>query len=221
MKILINFATRTRPTKFFKCLDNIREMSVMNNYLVLVKADNDDITMNNPEVRDRVRYYPEVQVEWGWSKNKVHAINRGVGAARTFWNILVNLSDDQLFVTKGFDKIITEDFEKYYPDKDAFLHYPDSHTWDKIPTMSVMGRKYYERDFFVYEPSFMSVYGDNYAMEVAKRRGRYRFIPTTIYDHFHYRWGLAEKDDQYLKTDNKEVYAKDSQTLLKLKMTLQ
>lgn len=221
MKLLINFASRTRPTKFFKCLDNLRAMSTMKNYLVLAKLDYDDITMNNPEVKEKIKYYPEVQIEWGISKNKVHAINRGIGVARDIWNILINLSDDQLFITKGFDRIITDDFEKYFVDKDGFIHYPDNYAGEKIPVMSIMGRRYYERDFYVYHPDFISVYADNYAMEIAKRRGKYKFIHTRLFDHLHYRVGLSEKDEQYAKTDSREMYTKDSATFSKLKSQLQ
>lgn len=216
-KLLINLASRSRPIKFFNCLDNLRELSTLKNYTVLAKLDDDDPSTNIPGVRKKLQFYPEVQSEWGLSSSKINAINRSIGSVLESWNILINLSDDQLFTVKGFDEIIVNDMNESFTDGDGFLHYPDSSPMGQaVPTMSIMGRKYFERDGHVYHPEFFSVYADNYAMQVAIKRGRYRFINKIIYNHNHYRWGLTEMDEQYARQDNLGVYAKDKVVLNKL-----
>lgn len=217
MRLLINFASRSRPLKFFNCLDNLRQFSTLKNYFVLAKCDSDDFDMNTHAVIKKLDFYPEVEMAWGYSSSKVAAINRDIDLKRHHFDILINFSDDQLFLVKGFDQIIVDDMKNHFPDTDGFLHYPDSHTGSKIPTMSIMGRAYYERDMCVYEPNFENVYADNYAMDVAKKRGKYVFVNQSIYDHFHPVYKMTDWDEQYLKTDSKESFAKDRATYLKLR----
>jgi hypothetical protein len=217
MRILVNFASRSRPIKFFNCLDNLRELSILKNYAVLAKLDEDDTETNTPAVRKKLQFYPECQVEWGLSSSKIHSVNRGIGTALESWGILVNLSDDQLFTIKGFDEIIANDMKEYFPDGDGFLHYPDSSPMGiRVPTMSIMGRKYYERDGYVYHNGFDSLYADNYAKAVAQKRGKYKFVNNLIYCHNHYIWNKAEIDQQYARQNSKEMYIKDGTTFKKL-----
>jgi hypothetical protein len=215
--ILINFASRSRPVKMFYCLENLRSFSTLYEYKVLLKLDLDDASCNNEATREGLKYFPECQIEWGYSESKVSAINRNIGSSLEMWDILINLSDDQLFTVKGFDEIIKHDMDLYFKDRDGFLHYPDTKTGNKIPTMSIMGRKYFDRDGYVYHPSFLSVFADNFAMDVAKKRGKYMFLDKSIYIHKHPAYGLAEWDAQYKKTESKEFYQKDRETYLLLK----
>jgi hypothetical protein len=217
LKLLINFASRSRPIKMFNCLDNVRELSTLKNYSILLKLDEDDPDTNTAAVRKKLQFYPEVQTEWGYSKSKIDSINRGIGAALEPWTILLNFSDDQLFTVKGFDEIIVNDIRERFPDGDGFLHYPDSSPMGvRIPTMSIMGRKYFERDGFVYHPGFESVYADNYAMAVAQKREKYKFIDKPIYCHNHYLWNKTEIDQQYARQNSKEMYSKDHATFVRL-----
>lgn len=207
---LINFATRSRPEKFFNCLDNLRHTSSKKNYFVLAKCDMDDDSMNNDSVRDRLKYYPEVQVEWGISENKVHAINRDIEKSLNTWKILMNHSDDMWMAKDGWDEIIESDMNKFFPDLGGVLHYNDgNHYGNKLMTYSIMGKKYFDRFGYVYYPGYANVYCDNEAMEVAKKLNKYVYIPDAILNHNHPMWGKAEWDDQYKKTEEPIGYKKD------------
>lgn len=209
MRLLINFASRSRPIKMFNCLDNLREYSTLKDFSVLLKLDLDDPECNNIPVRKKLQFYPEVQTDWNYSTSKIHAINRGIGAALESWDILVNISDDILFIAKGFDEIITNDMKEFFPDGDGFLHYPDSHAGKRVPVMSIMGKKYFERTNEVYYNKYLTWYADNDAMQVAKKLGKYKFIDKKIYDHYHPRNKKAEMDDQYRRTEDVSLRNKD------------
>ena len=208
MKIFYNFATRSRPEKFFKVLDNISSLARHDDYVILVSADSDDLTMFNREVQNRVAKYDKVHLYYGTSRNKIDAINR---LPRLFkkYDILVNVSDDQLFLMEGFDLEIVKDMTEYFPDTDGFLFYPDSHAKQFLPTMSIMGKKYYDRFDFVYHPDYANVYCDNEALAVAELLGKIKFIDKAIFDHYHPAWGMAAMDDQYRISENPESYWKD------------
>jgi hypothetical protein len=209
MRILVNFASRSRPIKMFNCLENLRQYSAVKNYMVLLKLDVDDYSCNNDTVKEQLKYFPEVQTEWGYSESKVAAINRNIGSALEMWDILINFSDDQLFLAKGFDEIIINDMKEWFPDLDGFLHYPDSHAGKKVPVMSIIGRKYFERTNEVYYNKYQTWYADDDAMMVAKKLRKYKFIDTKIYDHFHFRNKKAEMDDLYRRNEAIELRSKD------------
>lgn len=202
-KILFNFATRSRSNKFFAALDNIKEMSANDNYIVLVKIDDNDNSNY-----DLLKDYPYCILVSGYSKNKIHAINRGI--IPRGWDILINMSDDIRWTAKGFDDIIRRDMEE-----DTFLHYPEP--WaDKqcaiqnkapISIVSIMDRTYYERFNYVYHPSYISLWSDNEATEVARRLKRHKWVNEIIFSHDHPQAGKSQMDMQYRITES--FYNKD------------
>lgn len=192
--ICFNFASRSRPQKFYACLNNIREMVSSKSYYVLAKIDQDQRKLYDT---DRIeRDYPEVIIARGNSNSKVHAINRGLDTAPHF-DILANHSDDMWFIKKGFDELIRE-----HCTEDTFVHFPDQATGDKLCTYSIMDVIYFRRTGYVYNPAYKSLWADNEATEVAKALGRYKFIDEKILEHRHHAWGLAVKDAQYIKTES-------------------
>lgn len=76
-KILYKFASRNRPEKFFKAVDNIIEMSRSDDYMIMATLDIDDPTMANAVVRDKINSYgSKLKAYYGTSKSKVDAINK-------------------------------------------------------------------------------------------------------------------------------------------------
>lgn len=211
-KILVKFATRSRPEKFLKCLDNYRSLSTHDNYQVLVSADIDDPTMFNPQMGDTLLRYPNVKIIYGYSNSKVHAINRDV-ATVDYFDILVNTSDDMWFIKPGFDSIIVKDFNTYFPDFDGVMHYNDgNHYGPNLMTLSILGKKYYDRFGYIYHPEYISVYCDKEAKEVAVLLGKYRYQSEILFNHNHPVWAKAEWDAQYRKTEAKDNYKLDNAT---------
>lgn len=208
MKILYKFATRERPDRFFKCLENIKTFSLHKDYSILVTADIDDVSMFNNEVINKAKLYPEVKIMFGNSENKIHAINRDMEFSGD-WDILINMSDDMMFIYRGFDLQIIKDF-KTLNTLDVLIHYPDQKASFAMCTMAIMGKDYYNRTNYIYNPVYKSLYCDNEQMEVAKKLGKYVYIKKRLFNHNHPLHGLAEKDELYLRTA--EFYKEDKLT---------
>lgn len=211
MTILFNFASRSRPTQFFQALDNIIVNCASNDYFIVAKLDDDDMAMNDPLVRQKIAdNYPMVIVKWGLSTSKVHAINRDLNDGDLpKWSILVNVSDDMRFNTYGFDDII----RKHMPENlDALLHFPDDYAMERVCTCAIMGYRYYQRDMFVYNPGYYSMWCDDEQTDVAKGRGCYIYVPGVMeIEHLHYtNMGKAGKDALYRRNDtylaDKQIY---------------
>lgn len=204
--ILYNLASRNRPVRLYKVIDTIHKLSTDDNYTIVIKVDNDD-----PQASLYTLDHPRVIWKWGASESKIHAINRDIPGGN--WDILVNVSDDTVFTKYGFDAII-----RSHCGPDDFLLFPEpfvktqvTRGWnDYIAVMSVIGRKYYERDGYVYNPAYKSLWCDNEATEVARMRGRCKNIDHDIFYHAHPAAGYPTMDAQYKHTDS--FYYEDKAT---------
>ena len=199
MKILYKFATRARVPKLLSCLDNIQKLSTHDNYHIAITADLDDVAMFNSEVRDTINTYKNVSLLYGTSGSKVIAINRDLEFFSD-WDILINMSDDMVFIQHGFDSIIVDSFKMHGLDK--LIHFPDQAAGSALITMAIMGRTYFNRDGFIYNPEYKSLFCDNEQQEVAKLRGCYQFKRTRLFNHMHPAWGLAPVDDLMRHTES-------------------
>lgn len=216
MRILIKFPSRSRPIKFFATLDNIFLLSTHDDISVLATLDIDDKSMANVEVKERIDSYPSTRAVYGTSSNKIHACNRDMEFSGE-WDIVVLMSDDQKFFVKGFDSIISEKMKEHWPDTDGILHFPDSHGRHELSVLSIMGRKYFDRFGYLYNPEYATMFCDNEYTEVARILNRSAFIPMRIFDHLHHIWGMAQKDDLNLRNDAAELYIQDNQTYMRRK----
>ena len=159
MKILFKYTTRSRRSNFLRGYDSIINNVSSDNYHVLISVDKDDSSMFPlPELKGNYTFVV------GESKNKISAINRDINEFYYDWDILVNMSDDMVFTQYGFDKIIGNAFCSH----DEVLHFPDQHQGQNCMTMSIMGRKYYNRDKFIYHPEFENLWVDIIAQEEAQ-----------------------------------------------------
>lgn len=185
MKILVKYATRGRASMFAKAIQSLRNTMLTKDYQILISADEDDKTMNNPQVRKYCNQTPRVKIVYGRSESKVHAINRDLDQASP-WEILVNMSDDMKFVVRGWDKKIITNAKAVWGDSlDWFAHWSDGYTHAALPTMSIMGWTYFERDNYIYHPSYKSFSCDAEAMYVAMARGCYKYFPEVLFHHQH------------------------------------
>jgi hypothetical protein len=199
----------------FSAIDNIQSLIGISNYLITLTLDLDDPTMNNEEIKGRLKKYDNLIVYWGLSRSKIEAINRSI-PMNVSWRYLLVTSDDMVYIKKDFGKDIIEEFEK---DKGiGLLHVPDQHVNEKLITLPLMTREYYELFGYVYNPEYDSVKADGEQMEVAQRLGKYKYRPINIVRHEHYRWGYGQKDELNKKQDCPEKYIKDGQTFQRRKM---
>lgn len=210
--ILHKFATRSRPDKFFKCLDNIiNRASDKENMAILLTADMNDTTMFNINVLERLMPYVESGIVipvFGESKSKIDAINRDMNKIHSIdkikdWGILINFSDDMEFIVDGYDEIIREKFKTHFPNGDGNLHFNDGFTGDKVVTLSIMDRIYFNRFHYIYQPSYISLWCDNEYTEVARILNRIAYFPSPIFRHNHpSNISGMERDEQLIKTES-------------------
>ena len=221
LRILLKYTTRSRRSNFLRGIDSIiNNLADKENYHIYTTFDVDDDKMRPlPEIKGNHTYIA------GTSKSKVDAINRDMDFINSQydWDLLVNMSDDVVMTEKGFDNIIRNQFISYDYDGegetstrnlDQVIHFPDGNRSDLL-TVSIIGREYYNRDNYIYNPEYKSLYCDNEAMEVAKIRGCYKYVDKVIFNHLHPAYSKGVFDAQYQHTES--FGAQDFETYLRRK----
>jgi len=213
MKLLIKFPTRNRPNKFLKVLNTYVRNLDDKTTKIIVSCDLDDITMTEEHIKDVIEQYDNVTMFYGNNKSKIEAINADLD--NVDFDILLLASDDMIPVVKGYDTIIKNNMSKLYPDTDGVLWFNDGYQGNKLNTLCILGKKYYDRFGYIYNPEYISVWSDNEFMDVGNILGKQTYFDEVIIQHQHPDWGFGERD--MVHTNNLVNESKDRQTYIKRK----
>lgn len=195
MKLLVKFPTKGRRKKFFEVLRLYHSMlAEPENTQFLVTLDEDDPDMAGHGVARKLRGFPRTLWAYGKSADKMCAVNRDMGMAPV-WDILLLAADDMIPVVDGYDGIIRAGMREFYPDTDGVLFFNDGFRRNELNTLPIMGRKYYERFGYIYQPEYKSTWSDQEFTRVADLLGRQTYFDRTIIRHEHPDWGYGSEDE--------------------------
>lgn len=201
MKILVKYPTRSRGKQFLELMAQmLATVSDRSSVHFLVSYDLDDTTMDE-RVVEAVKSMcgKSLTIVGGSSQNKIHACNRDLADYTGKWDAVLLLSDDMIPQFEGWDKVVIESMQAHFPDTDGCLWFNDGHQ-DRICTLSIIGRKYYDRFGYMYHPSYVSLWCDNEFTEVAQALGKIKYSPLVLFKHHHPMWmGQREKMDALYK----------------------
>ncbi|MDR3646571.1 MAG: FkbM family methyltransferase [Candidatus Babeliales bacterium] len=206
-KLLIKMPTRSRPAKFLKNLDKYyQNMSFEYPYEFLITCDEDDASMNNENVIKRLQSYPNLKFYFSKNNSKVEAVNKDI--EKCDFDILLVASDDMEPIVRNFDKIIIETMQKNFADFDGVLNFNDGHVGGACNTLPVIGKKFYDRFKYVYNPAYKAFECNVELALVSKILKKEKVINDVIIQHNHPAWGKNSWDDLYQK--NQHFYAQDT-----------
>lgn len=208
MKILVKFPTRQRPSQCVRALNACIVNQTTTNVHYLLTVDENDESMEH--VISAVQGHEHITVDVGISKGKIHACNRGVNTFTNEWDILLLLSDDMMCQKKGWDKQLVDEMSTNYPDTDGVLFHNDGFCGDRLNTMCILGRKYYDRFGYIYQPDYLSFWCDNEFMEVATELERQTYFDDVLFKHEHPANTGVGNDSLYL--ENNRNFERDKQT---------
>ena len=179
--ILVKYPSRERPERFLLVLKEwVRLADDLSRIHFLFSFDADDESMWHIG-KEIQKLGINGTVFFRTSASKVEAINRDISDVTVPWEIVLVISDDMHCVLQGWDTEVRK----------ACAAHPDSLVWmpDQVQrsmcTLPCMDRTYYDRDGHIYDPRFRSVFCDDYATDLAKQRGRFVVVDTTIAHHLH------------------------------------
>lgn len=209
MKILVKFPTRSRPHKFLQVLSQLIETASDTNEIdVLMTFDNDDATMT-PAIKNAVVEIGRTAIVGGTSNNKIHACNRDMEHPKD-WDITMLMSDDMIPQVKGWDDILREEMKREFPDLDGVIWHYDGYQ-DRISTLCIMGKVYWDRFNYFYHPDYISLWADNEFTEVAKGLNKLYYSEQCLFKHEHCMNNPSVLNDALYKR-NEPYYHIDQQT---------
>ena len=202
MKLLIKFPTRVRARKFLKVLNTYVRMLDDKTTPIVVSCDNDDTSMKEEFVTQVISQYENVELQFGDNSTKIEAINHNMD--KLDFDIVLLASDDMVPRVKGFDTIIKNKMSTHYPDTDGVLWFNDGYKGDSLNTLCILGKKYYDRFGYIYNPEYKSVWCDNEFMDVSKFLDRVTYFDNVIIRHEHPDWGFGSNDSIHMNNRKNE-----------------
>lgn len=212
MQVLVKFPSRERPGQFIANLKRCIELSTKSDTKYLISLDFTD--PKHMMYVDSLVELNNQNVEWhlGYSKNKIHAVNRDMDKSGE-WDIVIVVSDDQVPQMKGWDQEISQMMSVHFPDTNGTLWFSDGYQ-PRINTQCIIGRKLYEKYGYIYHPSYKSLWCDNEFTEVN--------APVTykselcIFKHEHFSNNPSIRPDAMMRR-TESFYHEDQATYIKRK----
>lgn len=214
--LLVKFPTRSRPERFRYALDLlVKHAHQPQDLHFLFTLDHDD-----PQIAEVERAIVETAssgaaiqctVIHGKSASKIHAVNRDLSKFDLPWRTVIVASDD-MHATANWDAYVIQAMEKYHPNGDGCLWFADGFQKD-ICTIPCMGRAYFDRFGYIYNPAYQSVFVDDEQTHVGFKLGRMTKINHVLFRHDHPAWNSNLKPDAlYQRNEAPAVWAADERT---------
>ena len=184
--LLIKYPTRSRPELFKTILSEyVSKLSGKYNVKFIVSMDTNDNTCNNDRMRnflDNIKQKTNLEYYYGNSKNKIDACNRDIPSDG--WKVCVLVSDDMTPRIHGYDRVIMEDMNRYFPNLDGALNYNcGGHAYPHVMVLSVIGNPYYKRFNYIYHPEYTSLFCDEEQTVVARSLNKIVDLDNKIITH--------------------------------------
>ena len=210
MKFLFKYPTFRRP-KWFQQTLNLYYFMLSNKhkYEFLITLNEDDETMNNKKMREFMDSYTHLRYRYGKHKTKIAACNADM--KREDFDILFLISDDMTPIVPGFDNVIADLMKEHFPNLDGALHFDDDKCGrDHTITLSIMGKKLYDRFGYIYHPAYKSFFCDNEFTDEVRRMKKVFYSPLVIVRH-DWKGNIGDsvyKQNTKLGRGDKGVYGK-------------
>jgi glycosyl transferase/beta-hydroxylase protein BlmF len=124
-------------------------------------------------------------------------------------DLVMMANDDQIWITKGWDKMLLEEFEKF-PDKIVCMYADDGINGEKHCAFPIVSGKWIKTLGYFTPECFNFLYHDTWIMDIAKKIDRLHYIPDILIEHRHFSKDKKLWDNTYKKNrENKDKYNAD------------
>lgn len=223
MRILLKCPTRSRPQRVIQTLQAYIRLANQPNLLgIAVSCDVDDESMTRNLIQDELRSLFR-RVGWGQvyysnNRSKIQACNADMEKVDYEWDVVVLVSDDMIPLVRGYDDVIRNHMFSRFPDTMGILWFNDGCQGEKLNTLCVYGRKFYERQGYIYHPDYKSLFCDTELTDLC--RTDYKdiclYVPYCIIRHEHPGTGFADRMDS-LYAVNQRFWSQDMYTYISRK----
>lgn len=181
------------------------------NIEIILSLDEDDLSL--PDYHNfydcHFKTYPHTKLILP-NKSSVEAINNAAKVAQG--GIFIVVADDQRCPINWYRRIIN-----YTTGHNDYVLKVNDGFQDRIITMPILDRAYYERDGYIYHPRFHHLFCDTFFTDVAFKRKRV-ISKNITFPHLQYSIIGKPADATYKK--NNQTYESGKKTYLELKKTI-
>ena len=213
--LLVKFPTRSRPDRFRHALELLVKHAVRPkdvHYLFTLDKDDPEIEQNRAVINELIPDRKARTIhDTGTSTGKIHAVNRDLPEFPLPWQTVIVASDD-MHATPAWDGWVLSAMDKFYPDGDGCLWFGDGFQKD-ICTIPCMGRSYYDRFGYIYNPAYQSVFVDDEQTHVGVKLGRLTKIDHVLFLHDHPAWNNDLKPDALYQRNEAPAVWKHDETI--------
>lgn len=220
MKILLKCPTRSRPQKVLETLKTyIRLASHPEQLGIAVSCDTSDPSMINVfELQKAISKCAWSQIFYSDNRTKIQACNANMNEISWDWDIVVLVSDDMIPQIRGYDEVIRNHMIAKFPDRNGILWFNDGAQGDKLNTLCIYGRAFYESQGFIYNPEYKSLFCDTELTDQCRKEYKHIccYIPYCIIRHEHPGTGYAQNMDALYQI-NQKYWNEDMYTYIRRK----
>ena len=224
MRILLKCPTRSRPQKIMSTLTQYMKLANHPEQLgIVVSCDETDTTMSRNLVQEEIHRILKNtafhKIFTSPNRSKIEACNANMNEIEWEWDIVVLVSDDMIPQIQGYDDVIRNHMMAKFPDTDGILWCNDGTQSEKLNTLSILGRKMYQRFGYIYNPEYKSLFCDTEFTDLCKGdlKEKCTYIPYCIIRHEHPGTGFAQNMDS-LYQHNQKFWNEDMYTYIRRKV---
>ena len=162
---------------------------------IIISCDMDDKSMQEDHIKEIINQYKNVKLCFSNNKSKIEAVNADLESVD--FDIVLLASDDMIPQLKGYDTTIKKNMKDHFPDTDGVLWYNDGYQGKKLNTLCILGKKYYDRFGYIYQPDYKSGWCDNEYTLVANLLNKQVYFDNVIIKHEHPDYGFGKYDYGY------------------------
>ena len=199
---LVILPTRSRPDNAERCINALKEHSVMSDFVIAIDDDQSDLY---PRL-DGVTYEVNPRLRTNGTLNLV--ANKYADKYETIFF----LGDDHLVQTPSWDEYLT----KAIAHKGYGLAYGnDLLQKHQLATAVMMSTNIIKAVGYMAPPKLVHLYMDNYWMTLGRKLGTLWYFDKVIIEHLHPIAGKTEWDEQYKEANSDEVSNGDREEFLR------
>lgn len=215
-KLLIKIPTLGRATQLLRTLESFQvNANSIEDIAFCISGNTNDTTINNKEIINKIQSFPNTHIFFGNHRTKIEAYNANIDLFD--FDIVVVASDDMVATEKYYDSIIVKSMERYFTDLDGVLWF-DTGDNDRTDTLSIVGKKYYERFNYIYHTSYQGYFCDDEFTQIAYKLGKIIRIHKQIIRHDIAQHLDMSNDNTYLKS---LVFGASDKAMYKIRKKMQ
>jgi hypothetical protein len=164
--------------------ESYQDMCGYENTEFIISCDTDDPSLQTDAMQTYLKGFSNTKVFHGDNRSKIEAVNSDMEGVD--FDICLLASDDMYPEVDGYGKIIVEYMKELFPDTDGVLWFNDGNQGPALNTLSIIGKKFYDRFGYIYHPAYKSLWCDKEFTEVSQGLDRCKYIDNIIIRHRHF-----------------------------------